>query len=335
MPLSVTKMKTRAFLAASLCLPLGAFALAAAQPTQATDPNAVVARFAGGQITVGDMEQALAPKSPWTRAQHATADGKKAFLERMLTYDLLVLEAQRRGYATNPQVVREARAAAVRALVTELTAITPEQIEAEAVAAYYEAHKSRYVQGEQRRATHVVFKTKEAAKQLLGQAKGLSRMELAKLARERSEDARARATAGELGYFNAQGRRSAEGKVEIDAALVRAAFAIGKTGQLAAAPVKHAGGYSVLMLTAIKPATRRTLAQVEGAIRAALVQQRGEKATDDLVAQLRQGTQVEVHPETLDAMKLERSQEPGIPPGVASAPLDPRAPPQLVPPEDD
>jgi hypothetical protein len=100
-------------------------AVAATRPVA---DDEVLARFKGGQITVADMQAAIANKDPATRHRLATADGRVAFLRELETYDLLALEAERRGYAKHPAVIDAARSAAIDAMLDTDLRVDPASI---------------------------------------------------------------------------------------------------------------------------------------------------------------------------------------------------------------
>lgn len=109
---------------------------AAAPSNQAASEDAL-ARFKGGQITVADMEAAIANKDPRTRRSLATTDGQLKLLRELETYDLLVLEAERRGYAKNPTVADAKRRAAIDAMLAGELRVAPASISSADVAVEY------------------------------------------------------------------------------------------------------------------------------------------------------------------------------------------------------
>src|SRR5262245_25496585 len=77
--------------------------------------NQSLPRFTGGQITVAHFEAAIANKDPVTRRRLAKTDGRMSFLHELENYDLLALEAERRGYAKHPAVIDAQQRVAVDA----------------------------------------------------------------------------------------------------------------------------------------------------------------------------------------------------------------------------
>jgi len=103
----------------------------------------VLAHFKGGQITLADMQAAIANKDPRTRHRLATSEGRLAFLKDLENYDLLVLEAERRGYRTHPAVIHAARNVAVDQMLNEDLKVDPASIPAADVAREAETPHAR------------------------------------------------------------------------------------------------------------------------------------------------------------------------------------------------
>src|SRR5690349_12917351 len=60
-----------------------------------------VATFEGGQLTLGEIEDAVERQSPMMRARYADQKNLKDLYEKTLRFSLLAAEAQRRGYDKN------------------------------------------------------------------------------------------------------------------------------------------------------------------------------------------------------------------------------------------
>jgi parvulin-like peptidyl-prolyl isomerase len=291
----------------------------------------VLASFDGGQITVGDMEDSIANKSQLTRATIATGDGRKRFLEDMVRYDLLVREAERRGFATHATVVESMRQASITDLQARPEGSEP-AVPAAAVAAYFSAHRERFQHGEQRRASYIELPDASSARAAIAELRGADRQRFAQFAREHSRDERTRRQGGELGYFERAGKPG-EGASALPSQLVAAVFALDHIGEITPKAVALHDGFGVLMLTAKVPAANRTMAQVEGEIREQLTEQERLRQLDALVARLQDTIKPEVHAELLGAIALDPVVPLDMPHGFDAAPPDPRAPPKHVKPD--
>lgn len=280
----------------------------------------VLATFSGGRITVADMQAAIAVKSPAGRAEFATGAGRERLLRELIRFDLLVQEAEGRGYADHPAVLEAGNRAAIEAMQQRDLAVDPAAVPAEEVTRYFEAHLGEYQQPAQRRAAHIQLETEAEAKTLIAGLRGASRERFAQLAVQRSRDERTRRQGGELGYFDRAGKQT-----PVAAELVRAAFALKRVGQISPRPIRHAAGFSVLMLSGKMPAIARKLLGVEAEIRAQLARQLSAQVQDALLAELRERHKPVIHPGLVSAVVLDPVKPSGVPHGFPAAPPDPRA----------
>ncbi|MGD8859878.1 MAG: peptidyl-prolyl cis-trans isomerase [Myxococcales bacterium] len=317
---------------AALCLGLTLACCAA--PVRAEQNAArraqVVARFEGGQITVGDVEDAIANKAPHIRERLATPEGKRSLLREMIDYELLLAEARRRGYARHP-VVRDAVTGAALQRLQEQLALQhgPDSLPAADVEAYYEAHRDVLSVPALRRASYVVLSNRAEAEALRKRAASMPLPEFRRLAARMDESGRG----GELGYVDASGHAGGNADSEPrQPALAKLAFSLPGVGALSE-PRPHGDGWVVLRVTAVSPAKGARLADVEATVRERLARDRAAQAFEALVARLREEHGVQTRPELSDAMPFDPGEPPDIPAGFSAAPPDPTAPTIIV--EDD
>src|SRR5699024_5576469 len=107
--------------------------------------------------------------SPYLRARYTSPERRREFLVHMLEFELLVQEAERRGYRDRPEVADARKQALVEALLREEidSKISPEAIPDDAIEAYYRAHPEEYHQPEQMRASHILLRSRATAEKLL------------------------------------------------------------------------------------------------------------------------------------------------------------------------
>jgi parvulin-like peptidyl-prolyl isomerase len=304
-----------------------------AKHTKADDARRaqVLASFDGGQISVGDMEDAIANKSQLTRATIATDEGRKRFLDDLVRYDLLVREAERRGFATHSSVIEAMRQASITDLQARPDGSEP-TVPPEAIAAYFHAHSDRIKHAEQRRASYIELADAATAQAAIAELRGADRQRFAQYAREHSRDERTRRQGGELGYFERDGKHGA-GATALAPELIAATFALERVGDISNKPLAVHGGFGVLMLTAKVPAASRTLAQVKDKIVEQLGEQERLRQLDALVARLQSEIKPEMHPELLEQIDLDPVVPLDMPHGFEAAPPDPRAPPKFMKPD--
>jgi hypothetical protein len=308
---------------------------AAAPEGAANADSAVIASFTGGKITVADMQAAIANKDERTRARIAAPDGRRIFLEQLVRHDLLVLEAERRGYGYHASVIEAGKRAAIERMVERDLKIDPASIPRADVESHYRANLAKYHRPHLRRASHVELATEAEAKALLAELKGASRERFARLAGERSHDERSRRQGGELGWFDRDGRRGGRRDTgTVPPELATAAFALKGQSGLSPRPIAlPSGRFSVLMVTGDMRAQEPSLADIEETVRAELALQRHEEARRALITALERQWKPEVHPERMAAIRIEVGEPADQPQGFPAAPPDPRAPVRIVEPD--
>lgn len=291
-----------------------------------------LASFETGSISVGDLEDVIASKPPHVRASIAQPGGRERLLSEVLTYDLLVQEAERRGYADHPAVSFEHAKASAETLSASL--VDPATIPAEAIAAQYEAKRDLWNAPAMRRASAIHVATQAEAQALIAELRGKPRVDFERTARERSQDPQTQRQSGELGYFDSKGRRGTTANAPaVPPEIVSAVYALARVGDITRSPIPSGSGFVVLMLTGLQPALVQPLTLVEPEIRERLALALQVEAIDRLAAELRAKYAPEVHPDLLDAIEPYVQVSSGIPEGFPAAPPDPRAKPKLMPPD--
>jgi peptidyl-prolyl cis-trans isomerase C len=316
---------------------LGVSALAALGQRVAAEPVAkapseadqkrrgqAVATFANGQVTLGELEDTIAQQNAFMRRRFQQPAGLKELLQRSVRFAIMSGEAEGRGYGKDSAVQEAVKQNAVQQFMkAEIDDKLPESaVPKSEIEQYYKDHLSEYVQPATQRAGLVVSATEDEAKALIAQCKDIDLRAFRELARSKSVDEASKARGGDLGYFDAQGVVRGESGAAVAAPVVKAAFALKAIGDVSPRPIKLSAGFGVVKLTGQRAAVSRTLADVQDAIRVRLWRDRRQQAVEQLLVSLRTSYKPEVHPELVDAIKLE--QEPkGAP---VAAPRVPRGP---------
>lgn len=295
---------------------------AALTPADEARRSQKLATFKGGQLTVGELEDAIMRQSPLMRARYADQRNLKDLYDKTLRFALLASEAERRGYAKNDAVDQAVKQNAVQALMkadfdddTAQASVSKEDIEK-----YYQEHISEYVQPAMQRASHVLVATEAEAKAIAAEAKKADLRAFRQLARDKSIDDATKLRGGDLRYFDQSGKPRDQPDAQVPPAIVKAAFALKNVGDTSP-PIKMPGGYSIVKLTGQRPAVSRKLDEVDETIRARLWRERRQKAIEDFVAKLRTQVKPEQHPELMDAIKLDDAPAPGSAPGSVPPPV--------------
>jgi len=306
-------------------------ALCFASPLAAENDVETVASFEGGRITRADLEAVIAQKLPDQRAQIAR-DGAGAVLESLIRWELLVKEAEARGYADHPRVQEAVTRKKADLLIASATRVEPSSIPEAEVARALEQRKREFKRARMRRATYIVLAQKAEAEALISKLKHATRQEFAQAARELSIDP-SRNQGGELGYFDEHGNDEKGQPVHALPSLTKATFSLKRVGDITPEPIVLQNGFALLMFTGEMPPYAAPPAQVDEMLREQLVVDKQGAALEALVSQLRAKAQPSVHTELIDRVVLPEVEPLGIPEGFPAAPPDPREPPKLVAPD--
>src|SRR5512144_1728740 len=78
-----------------------------------------VAVIDGSPITVAELQDRINKQSPYVRARYTSLEQKKEFLDTIVRFEILAREAQKRGYAEDPEVVRTMKQVMIQRLLKE------------------------------------------------------------------------------------------------------------------------------------------------------------------------------------------------------------------------
>ncbi|MGC4091863.1 MAG: peptidyl-prolyl cis-trans isomerase [Polyangiaceae bacterium] len=283
----------------SVCLMTSAAAAAG-------DDDAVVLRVQDQSVSASEASRRLAALSPAQLAALGTKPQEiaKKFLESELALELAAsIEAKQRGLDKTPAFQTRERVALRLGLDAALKAeaLAQRPIPAEDIKAYFEANKSRFEQAPGVRLWRILVDDEAKAKQLIEQVKGGgSPAKWAELARENSVDKATNLRQGDLGFVHADGGTDVP-RVRVDAALFQAAQSV-KDGEVVPQPVREGAKFAVLWRRGSRPEKSRSLEQERDSIRALLERQSADKARVALLAELRQKSVRDEHPELLDQL---------------------------------
>lgn len=267
--------------------------------------NEVLATVGDRVITVGELADRLASQSPYLQARFESPERRKELLDNLIRYELLVYEAKRRGYDDDPEVLRTRRNIMIQELIKgEVDGpLEADPVSDEEVQAVYDANPTEFDRPAQRRASHIFVTDRKSAEKLLAEAKDRDRATFAQLARASSEDEATKANGGDLGFFTADDDQPSP-------AVRKAAFSIGKVGQVYPELVEDGGGYHILLLTGERAELKRTYEQAKRAIRHKLTRERKDAAMKALNERLRQEVDVEIDYDALADVKIDLSDLP-------------------------
>ncbi len=255
----------------------------------------ILVRIDDQAITLGDFAAALEHMDPLDRLRYQSPARRRELLNDMINLRLLAKEAHDKGYDQDPQEQEAERQVLRNAMIAEARkgAMTPDQVPAADVHAFFDAHRAEYKDPERRRASAIVLGDMATAKQVLEQAKkgGTSPTAFGELVRAKSIDPDAKANlpvdlVGDLGMISPPGDPRGENpkiKPEVRAAL----FQIPAIGELYPQVVTSAGNFYILKLTQKTDPRERSYAEAERTIRAKLSEDAVQRQQDALLAELK------------------------------------------------
>jgi peptidyl-prolyl cis-trans isomerase C len=245
----------------------------------------VLAQFDGRVLTLREFDERLASQPPTIRAQYATPEAREKLLEEMVRLELLVDEAKRRGIDRSPRVQVRVSELIVEEMMNSLFAsegAEASKITDEDVRRYYDSHSAEFRAPEERRAGDIVVGDRPTAEAVLRQVSAHPGDEVffRQRARDGSGAPTTPASSGDQGFFSEASSSGPAGPIR------EAVFRIRRVGEVGTEVVESEGRFHVLMLTGVRPALVRNLADVQTLIRARLTQERRResiaKFTEDL-----------------------------------------------------
>jgi len=275
-----------------------------------------VAHVGSKAITAADFRATIAEQPAFSHARYKSLDRKKELLDIMVRQELLLAEARRRKLDQDPEV----KATIDRVLVQKLTRVyTDEQARApEAdLRRYYDEHKAEFVTPTRVRVAHLFLAAPEKdpkraqavaeANRLLKEAKAKDakgeKQALEMLASQRSEDAATKATGGDLGFKTREELAAAWGSELANAALSL------KTVNEIGPVVATSKGVHVIRLLSRHDGYETSFEAARSRIEARLSVERRTRSIDELVADLRTKTKVEIDEKALSAVDVSSAED--------------------------
>jgi peptidyl-prolyl cis-trans isomerase C len=283
-------------------------------------PQTVLAQVDDITITTADMKQLLAryANQPFVLARYSSIEKKKELLNSLIRYDVLAIEARKRGYERDPEVQRVAKEKMVRRFLQQevidkvkLTDIPDADVET-----YYKEHAADYVRPEMVRVSQILVKDRAKAGKALAAAKALPKSDFKAfrdLVAKESEDADSKQRGGDLTQFD-------RATTEHPRAVVNAAFALKGVGDLSEL-VSTDKGFAILKLTERRPALSRSFEEAKVDIQKRLLDELRAKKKTEYVEAARQLVKVEIYENEL--AKLDLAATLGVPAPPSMPPQQP------------
>lgn len=269
-------------------------------------PANVVAQVGERRITVEDVVAALKLHSPAPAPER-----KRLALEELVRAEVLLRAARSAGYDKRPELLARFDrmvAAEFKEQVLAPRLKAAETIPEEEIRLYYERHADNYQRPEAVRASAILLRcspkaTDEKRAEAVRRAEGLrSEAEkadeagFARLAQQHSEHVASRYQGGDTGWLVRQGHNT-----RWPEAVIRAAFALSASGEVAPV-VKTEAGYYIVRMQERRAGARGSLAEASEGIRHLLVTEKRREAERRFYEQLESGVSIRINRPALDAV---------------------------------
>jgi peptidyl-prolyl cis-trans isomerase C len=282
-------VNTRIFLNLTL-IALTTLTLAACQGKDGASKSAtpgkdakVLATVNGVNVTSDDFDREVKALPEYIRAMADTPQGKKEMIDTLVMRELILQQAAKDGVDKSTDVEEKMAELKKRIIVDTYLKKKVEEtakISDEELKNFYEKNLDKFKADEQVRASHILMKTEQEAKDVLAQLKGGAKFE--ELAKTKSVDSSA-SKGGDLGWF---------GKGNMVPVFEKTAFSL-KEGETSGI-VKSEFGYHIIKLTGKRPAGALPLEEAKEQIKAALAPQKQQQAFMQLKEDLRKGAKIEL-----------------------------------------
>jgi peptidyl-prolyl cis-trans isomerase C len=274
-----------------------------------TDPKAsaasqvVLAQVDDIVITAADMKELLAryANQPFVLARYSTIEKKKELLDSLVRYDVLAIEARKRGYERDPEVQRVAKERMVKLFTQQeiLDKVKPSDVPEADVEKYFKEHATDYARPEMVRASQILVKDRDRAVKVLAEVKASPKSDMKAfrdLVTKYSDDADSKPRGGDLTQFD-------RATTQHPQAVVAAAFALKEVGDVSDL-IATDKGFAVLKLTDRRPALSRSLEEARPEIQRRLLDELRAKKKKDYVDEARKTIKVEIFEDQLAKLEL-------------------------------
>jgi peptidyl-prolyl cis-trans isomerase C len=291
----------------------------AVDPKGSGAPHVVLAQVDDIIITEADLKELLAryASQPFVLARYSSIEKKKELLDSLVRYDVLAIEARKRGYERDPEVLRVAKDKMVKLFTQQeiLDKVKPSDVPDADVEKYYKDHATDYVRPETVRASQILVKERTKAVKILAEVKALQKTDMKAfrdLVAKYSEDADSKPRGGDLTQFD-------RATSQHPRAVATAAFALKDIGDVSELVVTDKG-FAVLKLTDRRPALSRALEEAKPEIQRRLLDELRAKRKKEFVDEARKTIRVEIFEEQLAKLDLAGSAAAAGGPGTTLPP---------------
>ncbi len=261
-----------------------------------------LAKVGNVQITQADFEREIKTLPDFAQKMFENSSGKEKFLDELVKKEILYQEAVKKGFDKDPGYLKKVEDFKK---ITLVGVLLEKEIEAKATVSekdtkdYYEKHKEEFTPVSQIKASHILVKTEQEAKDIGEKLK--KGEDFAKIAKKSSIDTASAKNGGDLGFFS-------KGQMvpEFEAAAVKL-----KKGEVSE-PVHTQFGYHIIKLTDKKLGQPVEFDKVKNIISQHLVAEKQKEAFDSYMDALRKNYKVDINKEAFSKPAPKEEKKEGV-----------------------
>lgn len=268
--------------------------------------SGVVARVGETNITLSDFFDYLTRKSPPQMSKHDATKYRIDVLDEMINFELLALDAEKRGYANSPEAIHEARRMMIQEMIKRLTeeeGIKLAKISDREIEDFYQRGEASFIKPPEVSIAHIILKDRKKAQVLLQKIKSLpDDMKLFRdIARSCVNNLKdeCRYEESELFYENENLQKS---KSKIPGVVRKASFSMHSIGEIYNKVIISEEGYHLIKITGKLPKT--SLEEVRRQIRVHLLRKKRDTFVEAFVLGLRKKYDVIENKGVLDLVRV-------------------------------
>jgi peptidyl-prolyl cis-trans isomerase C len=285
---------------APMVLALSLCACKPATTEQAKKEGKTLAEVNGNVITTQDFQTEVDRLPPYLKPMVQSSEGKRELLESMIVREIVLEQAKKDGIDKDKEVADRMEDLRKRLIVETYLKKKVEkeaQISDAEMKKFYDENKEKFKAGDQVKASHILVKTEEEAKDVLAKLKGGAKFD--ELAKKVSTDSSA-AKGGDLGWFP---------KGAMVPEFEKVAFSL-KEGETSGI-VKTQFGYHIIMVTGKRPAGITPYEDVKEQIRANLLPTKQQEIFIKMKDELKKGAKITIKDDVLKDLAVKTTDDKG------------------------
>lgn len=258
----------------------------------AKEKGDVLVNFDGGKITVEEFKNEINKVPEFAKGIFEGLEGKRKFLDDLISRELIYLDAKKKKIDKDKEyldMIERFKKDAMLEILLKREIEDKAKVDESELKAYYDANPQEFRLNEEIRASHILVKTEEEAKDVLKKLK--EGADFKKLAMELSQDPGTSKKGGDLGYF---------GKGKMNPEFERAAIKL-KEGELSE-PVRTNFGYHIIKLTGRKQGQLVEYTKVTEILRQRLTREKQKKVFEEWVAGLKKDAKININEQALKSL---------------------------------